>query len=82
MKQLIYIFFVCVILIIILAITTTFINKKYNLLYENYTTSFLGNTSNLFPQRNEVLSGSLPTQDYVLNEVQAIDNDLLAYENN
>jgi len=51
-------------------------------MYENYTACSIGNISQLFPKRNEVLSGSLPTKEYVINEVQAIYNDLIIYENN
>ena len=80
-KQLLCILLVCCILIAILAIATTIVNKRYNVMYENYTTSFLSNVSSKFPKREKVLSGTLPTKDYVISDVQAVDNDVKIYEN-
>lgn len=78
--QLLYILLICCILIAALSISTVIINKRYNKLYENYTTSFLGNVSSQFPKKEKVLSGNLPTNKYVISEVQAVNNDLVFYE--
>ena len=80
--MLLYILFICIILIAILSIATKIIMNRYNKLYENYATSFLNTTSNIFPKREKVLSGSLPTKKFVISDVQAIDNDILTYEKN
>ena len=71
---------ILIIIIVILALFAKSIKQSYNTSYENFTTSFLNNVSSMFPKKSKALRGYLPTEKYVIQDVQAVDNDIIIYQ--
>lgn len=70
---------ILIIIIVILALFAKSVKQSYNKSYENFTTSFLSNVSSMFPKKSKALKGYLPTNKHVIQDVQAVDDDLLIY---
>ena len=73
---------VLIAIVIFLIFIAIYTKQYYNIMYENFETSFLGNISSMFPKRSKALKGYLPTEKYLIQDIQAVDNDVVVYENN